>query len=168
MDLLVINRWYITYMNFLFFVCPCRVWCLSVFGIPLWHVVVWLCRFTQQVNFSLIWRCIIPIIRCPNYFFFFIYIYIYRSQVFFYSAGMSTGMIASLIILVFILARFLPKVRYFIFDKYLCFESNHCALINNNLCLCVFFHRKAPSMCWLWEGGHFLYMPFNWLAGTSA
>ncbi|XP_035513193.1 nuclear envelope integral membrane protein 1 [Morone saxatilis] len=32
-----------------------------------------------------------------------------RSQVFFYSAGMSTGMIASLIILFFILARFLPK-----------------------------------------------------------
>ncbi|XP_042266333.1 nuclear envelope integral membrane protein 1 [Thunnus maccoyii] len=32
-----------------------------------------------------------------------------RSQVFFYSAGMSTGMIASLIILLFILARFLPK-----------------------------------------------------------
>nr|XP_020473498.1 nuclear envelope integral membrane protein 1-like [Monopterus albus] len=32
-----------------------------------------------------------------------------RSQVFFYSAGVSTGMIASLIILFFILARFLPK-----------------------------------------------------------
>ncbi|XP_034552383.1 nuclear envelope integral membrane protein 1 [Notolabrus celidotus] len=32
-----------------------------------------------------------------------------RSQLFFYSAGMSTGMIASLIILFFILARFLPK-----------------------------------------------------------
>ncbi|XP_049921861.1 nuclear envelope integral membrane protein 1 [Epinephelus moara] len=32
-----------------------------------------------------------------------------RSQLFFYSAGMSTGMIASLIIIVFILARFLPK-----------------------------------------------------------
>uniref|UniRef100_A0A4W6FAU2 Nuclear envelope integral membrane protein 1 n=1 Tax=Lates calcarifer TaxID=8187 RepID=A0A4W6FAU2_LATCA len=32
-----------------------------------------------------------------------------RSQVFFYSAGMSTGMIASLIIVFFILARFLPK-----------------------------------------------------------
>ncbi|XP_031701464.1 nuclear envelope integral membrane protein 1 [Anarrhichthys ocellatus] len=32
-----------------------------------------------------------------------------RSPVFFYSAGMSTGMIASLIILFFILARFLPK-----------------------------------------------------------
>ncbi|XP_028266522.1 nuclear envelope integral membrane protein 1 [Parambassis ranga] len=32
-----------------------------------------------------------------------------RSQVFFYSAGMGTGMIASLIILFFILARFLPK-----------------------------------------------------------
>ncbi|KAM7411362.1 hypothetical protein PAMA_021384 [Pampus argenteus] len=32
-----------------------------------------------------------------------------RSQVFFYSAGMSTGMIASLIIIFFILARFLPK-----------------------------------------------------------
>ncbi|KAM9855702.1 nuclear envelope integral membrane protein 1 [Aulostomus maculatus] len=32
-----------------------------------------------------------------------------RSEVFFYSAGMSTGMIASLIILFFILARFLPK-----------------------------------------------------------
>ncbi|XP_070767004.1 nuclear envelope integral membrane protein 1 [Enoplosus armatus] len=32
-----------------------------------------------------------------------------RSQVFFYSAGMSTGLIASLIILFFILARFLPK-----------------------------------------------------------
>ncbi|XP_044068575.1 nuclear envelope integral membrane protein 1 isoform X3 [Siniperca chuatsi] len=32
-----------------------------------------------------------------------------RSQVFFYSAGMSTGMIASLIILFFILARLLPK-----------------------------------------------------------
>ncbi|KAB5546097.1 hypothetical protein PHYPO_G00068230 [Pangasianodon hypophthalmus] len=32
-----------------------------------------------------------------------------RSQVFFYSAGMSTGMIASLIILIFILGRFLPK-----------------------------------------------------------
>ncbi|XP_040008566.1 nuclear envelope integral membrane protein 1 [Xiphias gladius] len=32
-----------------------------------------------------------------------------RSQVFFYSAGMSTGIIASLIILFFILARFLPK-----------------------------------------------------------
>ncbi|KAM6981777.1 nuclear envelope integral membrane protein 1 isoform 1-T1 [Tautogolabrus adspersus] len=32
-----------------------------------------------------------------------------RSQVFFYSAGMSTGMIASLIILFFILSRFLPK-----------------------------------------------------------
>ncbi|XP_026188379.1 nuclear envelope integral membrane protein 1 isoform X2 [Mastacembelus armatus] len=32
-----------------------------------------------------------------------------RSQVFFYSAGMSTGMIASLIIMFFILARFLPK-----------------------------------------------------------
>ncbi|KAK9515195.1 hypothetical protein VZT92_025861 [Zoarces viviparus] len=32
-----------------------------------------------------------------------------RSPVFFYSAGMSTGMIASLIILFFILSRFLPK-----------------------------------------------------------
>ncbi|CAJ1084588.1 nuclear envelope integral membrane protein 1 [Xyrichtys novacula] len=32
-----------------------------------------------------------------------------RSQVFFYSAGMSTGMIASLIIVFFILGRFLPK-----------------------------------------------------------
>ncbi|KAG7221727.1 hypothetical protein INR49_000094 [Caranx melampygus] len=32
-----------------------------------------------------------------------------RSQLFFYSAGMSTGMIASLIILFFILARLLPK-----------------------------------------------------------
>uniref|UniRef100_A0A3Q3WSL7 Uncharacterized protein n=1 Tax=Mola mola TaxID=94237 RepID=A0A3Q3WSL7_MOLML len=32
-----------------------------------------------------------------------------RSQVFFYSAGMSTGIIASLIILFFILSRFLPK-----------------------------------------------------------
>ncbi|XP_071401989.1 nuclear envelope integral membrane protein 1 [Centroberyx affinis] len=32
-----------------------------------------------------------------------------RSQLFYYSAGMSTGMIASLIILIFILARFLPK-----------------------------------------------------------
>ncbi|KAM4737195.1 nuclear envelope integral membrane protein 1 isoform 1-T1 [Anableps anableps] len=32
-----------------------------------------------------------------------------RSQLFFYSAGMSTGMIASLIILFFILSRFLPK-----------------------------------------------------------
>ncbi|XP_015199815.2 nuclear envelope integral membrane protein 1 isoform X1 [Lepisosteus oculatus] len=32
-----------------------------------------------------------------------------RSQVFFYSAGMSTGLIASLIILIFIVARFLPK-----------------------------------------------------------
>ncbi|XP_064813384.1 nuclear envelope integral membrane protein 1-like isoform X1 [Oncorhynchus masou masou] len=32
-----------------------------------------------------------------------------RSQVFYYSAGMSTGMIASLIILIFIMARFLPK-----------------------------------------------------------
>ncbi|XP_022062066.1 nuclear envelope integral membrane protein 1 [Acanthochromis polyacanthus] len=32
-----------------------------------------------------------------------------RSQLFFYSAGMSTGMIASLIILFFILARFLPR-----------------------------------------------------------
>jgi len=31
--------------------------------------------------------------------------------VFFFSAGMSTGMIASLIIVFFILARFLPKVR---------------------------------------------------------
>ncbi|XP_061701887.1 nuclear envelope integral membrane protein 1 isoform X3 [Syngnathoides biaculeatus] len=33
-----------------------------------------------------------------------------RSQVFFYSAGMGTGMIASLIILFFILARLLPRV----------------------------------------------------------
>ncbi|KAM6977574.1 nuclear envelope integral membrane protein 1 [Aplochiton taeniatus] len=32
-----------------------------------------------------------------------------RSQVFYYSAGMSTGMIASLIIMIFIMARFLPK-----------------------------------------------------------
>lgn len=32
-----------------------------------------------------------------------------RSQVFYYSAGMSTGMIASLIILIFIMARFMPK-----------------------------------------------------------
>ncbi|XP_037539837.1 nuclear envelope integral membrane protein 1 [Nematolebias whitei] len=32
-----------------------------------------------------------------------------RSPAFFYSAGMSTGMVASLIILVFILARFMPK-----------------------------------------------------------
>uniref|UniRef100_A0A3Q2NZK6 Nuclear envelope integral membrane protein 1 n=1 Tax=Fundulus heteroclitus TaxID=8078 RepID=A0A3Q2NZK6_FUNHE len=32
-----------------------------------------------------------------------------RSQLFFYSAGMSTGMLASLIILFFILSRFLPK-----------------------------------------------------------
>ncbi|XP_053338918.1 nuclear envelope integral membrane protein 1 [Clarias gariepinus] len=32
-----------------------------------------------------------------------------RSQVFYYSAGMSTGLIASLVILVFILGRFLPK-----------------------------------------------------------
>ncbi|XP_061590704.1 nuclear envelope integral membrane protein 1 [Cololabis saira] len=32
-----------------------------------------------------------------------------RSSVFFYSAGMSTGMIASLIIVFFVLARFLPK-----------------------------------------------------------
>ena len=38
----------------------------------------------------------------------------WRSQVFFYSAGMSTGMIASLIILFFILARFLPKVPFYI------------------------------------------------------
>ncbi|XP_062398208.1 nuclear envelope integral membrane protein 1 isoform X2 [Sardina pilchardus] len=32
-----------------------------------------------------------------------------RSQMFYYSAGMSTGMIASLLILIFIVARFLPK-----------------------------------------------------------
>ncbi|XP_077074625.1 nuclear envelope integral membrane protein 1 isoform X2 [Siphateles boraxobius] len=32
-----------------------------------------------------------------------------RSQVFYYSAGMSTGMIASLIIVIFIISRFLPK-----------------------------------------------------------
>ncbi|XP_066564320.1 nuclear envelope integral membrane protein 1 isoform X2 [Amia ocellicauda] len=32
-----------------------------------------------------------------------------RSQVFYYSAGMSTGMIASLVILIFVVARFLPK-----------------------------------------------------------
>ncbi|KTG37189.1 hypothetical protein cypCar_00009062 [Cyprinus carpio] len=32
-----------------------------------------------------------------------------RSQVFYYSAGMSTGMIASLIILIFVISRFLPK-----------------------------------------------------------
>ncbi|KAI4897332.1 hypothetical protein NFI96_015479 [Prochilodus magdalenae] len=32
-----------------------------------------------------------------------------RSQVFYYSAGMSTGMIASLIILIYVLGRFLPK-----------------------------------------------------------
>nr|XP_055043993.1 nuclear envelope integral membrane protein 1 [Misgurnus anguillicaudatus] len=32
-----------------------------------------------------------------------------RSQVFYYSAGMSTGMIASLIIIIFVLSRFLPK-----------------------------------------------------------
>ncbi|KAL1020714.1 hypothetical protein UPYG_G00003700 [Umbra pygmaea] len=32
-----------------------------------------------------------------------------RSQVFYYSAGMSTGLIASLIIVIFIMARFLPK-----------------------------------------------------------
>ncbi|XP_041955001.1 nuclear envelope integral membrane protein 1 [Alosa sapidissima] len=32
-----------------------------------------------------------------------------RSQMFYYSAGMSTGMIASLLILIFIIARFLPK-----------------------------------------------------------
>lgn len=38
-----------------------------------------------------------------------------RSQVFYYSAGMSTGMIASLIILIFIMARFLPKVRSQVF-----------------------------------------------------
>ncbi|KAG7281119.1 hypothetical protein CRUP_027656 [Coryphaenoides rupestris] len=34
-----------------------------------------------------------------------------RSQIFYYSAGMSTGMIASLVILFFILARFMPKER---------------------------------------------------------
>ncbi|XP_051735331.1 nuclear envelope integral membrane protein 1 [Ctenopharyngodon idella] len=32
-----------------------------------------------------------------------------RSQVFYYSAGMSTGMIASLVILIFVISRFLPK-----------------------------------------------------------
>ncbi|XP_062871645.1 nuclear envelope integral membrane protein 1 isoform X2 [Trichomycterus rosablanca] len=32
-----------------------------------------------------------------------------RSQVFYYSAGMSTGMIASLIIIIFVLSRFMPK-----------------------------------------------------------
>ncbi|XP_051517964.1 nuclear envelope integral membrane protein 1 [Myxocyprinus asiaticus] len=32
-----------------------------------------------------------------------------RSQVFYYSAGMSTGMIASLLILIFVISRFLPK-----------------------------------------------------------
>ncbi|XP_017561598.1 nuclear envelope integral membrane protein 1 [Pygocentrus nattereri] len=36
-----------------------------------------------------------------------------RSQVFYYSAGMSTGMIASLIILIYILGRFLPKKSSF-------------------------------------------------------
>ncbi|XP_072553141.1 nuclear envelope integral membrane protein 1 [Salminus brasiliensis] len=36
-----------------------------------------------------------------------------RSQLFYYSAGMSTGMIASLIILIFILGRFLPKKSSF-------------------------------------------------------
>ncbi|XP_066528157.1 nuclear envelope integral membrane protein 1 [Hoplias malabaricus] len=36
-----------------------------------------------------------------------------RSQVFYYSAGMSTGMVASLIILIFILGRFLPKKSSF-------------------------------------------------------
>ncbi|XP_028849917.1 nuclear envelope integral membrane protein 1-like isoform X2 [Denticeps clupeoides] len=32
-----------------------------------------------------------------------------RSQIFYYSAGMSTGLIASLLILIFLMARFLPK-----------------------------------------------------------
>ncbi|XP_034028948.1 nuclear envelope integral membrane protein 1 [Thalassophryne amazonica] len=36
-----------------------------------------------------------------------------RSQIFYYSAGMSTGIIASLIILIFVLARFLPKNNSF-------------------------------------------------------
>jgi len=39
---------------------------------------------------------------------------VFRSQIFYYSAGVSTGMIASLVILFFILARFLPKVRVII------------------------------------------------------
>ncbi|XP_049318916.1 nuclear envelope integral membrane protein 1 isoform X3 [Astyanax mexicanus] len=36
-----------------------------------------------------------------------------RSQLFYYSAGMSTGLIASLIILIFVLGRFLPKKSSF-------------------------------------------------------
>lgn len=35
-----------------------------------------------------------------------------RSQLFYYSTGMSTGLIASLLILIFILGKFLPKVRF--------------------------------------------------------
>lgn len=35
----------------------------------------------------------------------------YRSQIFFYSSGVSVGMVASMLILVFVLSKLLPKVR---------------------------------------------------------
>ena len=105
----VIDRFYGPNIMFFF---PCRVWHLFVFGLPGRNDVVHLCRLTQQVFYLtyvalLGFNCIL--VFCLTFFFSFTQ----RSQVFFYSAGMSTGMIASLIILFFILARFLPKVSYF-------------------------------------------------------
>ncbi|XP_041654503.1 nuclear envelope integral membrane protein 1 isoform X3 [Cheilinus undulatus] len=55
------------------------------------------------------WDIYLILVFLAGMFLFFFADSLSRSQIFFYSAGMSTGMIASLIILFFILARFLPK-----------------------------------------------------------
>lgn len=51
----------------------------------------------------------------------------YRSQTFFYSAGVSIGIFASLVFLVLVLARLFPRVcNVILFYKYLSFMSDHC------------------------------------------
>lgn len=56
---------------------------------------------------------------------------------------MSTGMIASLVILFFVLARLLPKVKQF--DKHL--GSNYLGVMCDMSSFCLLFNRKALFIC---------------------
>lgn len=98
----------IDHRNDLMQMLSCRVWHLSVFGILGGFVVVLLCRLSQQVIFIHFHDFTDHYFTILNLFF----LLFWRSQVFFYSAGISTGTVASLIILFFVLARLLPKVKY--------------------------------------------------------
>lgn len=158
----------------------CRFWYLPVFGFSGWSVAVLLCRCSKQViynntrsgikiNSPFVWFRLS--ILCTIYVVLWHIICISlvcRSQVFHYSAGMSTGMIASLLILIFIIYRFLPKVGES------CETELNIPIFIILLIISLLFNillflacRKAHSICWWLAAGRFRSTLFSWCLGIS-